>query len=161
MAHGPWSSVRIKSILGCFRCGSGVIVFSRSSDFNELYLADRKLRRRWCWLKGEFVGYQAAVKTGKHFSGLHGAFDRQRATTYHAYSILFVKMVEFAVEHELKMIDFGVVLNETKKRMVNKTNQLSYFLLSKSALFKWILVRMHHFTRMQGQEQVQYLNVDK
>ena len=48
-------------------------------------------------LNGEIVGYQAAIKTGKHLNGMHGAFDWKRAATYHAYSILFVKLAEFAM----------------------------------------------------------------
>jgi len=38
-------------------------------------------------LNGEFIGYQAVIKTGDCLNALHGAFDRNLKTTYHAYDI--------------------------------------------------------------------------
>ena len=107
-------------------------------------------------LNGEFIGYQAAIKTGKYLNGLHGAFDRERSSNYHAYDLLFVKMAEFAIEHGLHAIDLGVVLNETKAKMVNKTIEMSYYLMSKSALLKWFLGRIFRVTRMQSEEQMKF-----
>jgi hypothetical protein len=107
-------------------------------------------------LNGEFIGYQAAVKTGKYLNGLHGAFDRERGSNFHAYDILFVKMAEFAIEHGLHTIDLGVVVNVTKAKMVNKTIEMTYYLLSKSALFRWFLSRLLRVTRMQSEEQLKF-----
>jgi len=41
----------------------------------------------------------------------HGAFDRNHATTYHAYDLLFVEMTLYAIEHDLKLIDVGSARN--------------------------------------------------
>ena len=65
-------------------------------------------------LNGDFLGYQAAIQTGSNLNALHGAFNRNLKTTYHAYDILFVKMTKFAIENGLKTIDFGAVINLTK-----------------------------------------------
>jgi len=108
-------------------------------------------------LDEEFLGYQAALKTGKYLNALHGAFDRDRKTTYHAYDILYVKMTEFALEHGLQICDFGAVLNFTKQKMVNTRIDMSYFLLGKNAmiqkLFSWFLKR----TKIQGNEQLKFI----
>lgn len=107
-------------------------------------------------LNGDFLGYQAAIKTGRYLNALHGAFDRQRKTTYHAYDILFVKMTEYAIENELKTIDFGAVLNFTKQKMVNKTADMSYFLLSKYSLIQWLFNTLLKSTKVQGYEQMKF-----
>jgi hypothetical protein len=107
-------------------------------------------------LDGEFLGYQAAVKTGKFLNALHGAFDRDRKTTYHAYDILYVKMTEFALEHGLKICDFGAVVNFTKQKMVNKTIDMSYFLLGKYALVQHIFSWFLKLTKIQGEKQLQF-----
>lgn len=107
-------------------------------------------------LNNEIIGYQAAIWTGKHLNALHGAFDRNRSSNYHAYDILFVKMAEFAIEHKLNSVDFGAVLNVTKKRMVNKTVEMSYFLMSKYAVIQWLFNIFLKFTKIQGKEQLKF-----
>lgn len=107
-------------------------------------------------LNNEFIGYQAAVKTGNHLNALHGAFDRQLKTTYQAYDILFVKMTEFAIEHNLTLIDFGAVLNETKRKMINKRIDMSYFIMSKYTLIQWFFNLLLSFTKIQSKQQLKF-----
>jgi len=110
-------------------------------------------------LNGDFLGYQAALKTGSCLNALHGAFDRERKTTYHAYEILFVKMVEFAIENGLKSIDFGSVINTSKKRMVNKSLDMSYYLFSKYAFLQRVMTKLLKISKIQGKGQMQF-NID-
>ena len=115
-------------------------------------------------LNGEFIGYQAAIKTGDCLNALHGAFDRNRPTTYHAYDLLFVEMTHYAIEHNLKLIDVGAVLNTTKQRMVNCTRPMSYFMLSGNSLMRWIFYMITKHSKIQGKEQMRYYregNADK
>lgn len=107
-------------------------------------------------LNGEFIGYQAALKSGQHLNALHGAFDRSHKTTHHAYDILFVKMTEYAIENGLKVCDFGAVLNYTKQKMVNKTLKLSYFIYSRYALIQGLFKLLLKTTKIQGSEQLKF-----
>ena len=107
-------------------------------------------------LNGEFLGYQAALKTGDNLNALHGAFNRELKTTYHAYDILFVKMTEFAIENELKLIDFGAVLNLTKQKMINKSIDLSYFVFSKYSFIQQIITFLLKLTKIQSAEQLKF-----
>lgn len=107
-------------------------------------------------LNGEFIGYQAAIKTGKYLNALHGAFDRNLKTNYHAYDILFVKMTKFAIEQELKICDFGAVLNFTKQKMVNKTKEMSYFILSKYSFIQCIFNLFLKTTKIQSKKQLKF-----
>jgi hypothetical protein len=154
---------QINSLRECFIVTSEKSVFYL--PYQDLYLNSalhtskiplRDVYYFVAFLEGEFLGYQAAIKSGKHLNALHGAFDRKRPSTYHAYDILFVKMTEFALEHGLELIDFGAVLNATKQRMVNKTIELSYYLMSRYGLirrfFGWVLKS----TRIQGREQLKF-----
>ena len=109
---------------------------------------------------GEFIGYQAAIKTGDCLNALHGAFDRNRPTTYHAYDLLFVEMTHFAIDHNLKLIDLGAVLNTTKQRMVNCTRPMSYFMLSRNSLMRWIFHMVTKYSKIQGQEQMRFYQED-
>ena len=107
-------------------------------------------------MDGKFLGYQAALKTGQYLNALHGAFDRNRNTTYHAYDILFVKMTEFAIEQGLKVVDFGAVLNFTKQKMVNKTVDMSYFVLSRYSIVRWLFNLFLKYTKIQGHKQLKF-----
>jgi len=112
-------------------------------------------------LNGEFIGYQAALKTGECLNALHGAFDRDRPTTYHAYDLLFVEMTQYAIEHNLKLIDVGAVLNTTKQRMVNCTRPMSYFMLSRKPIIRWIFYMITKHSKIQGREQMRFYEDDK
>lgn len=108
------------------------------------------------YMNGEFLGYQAAIKTGKKLNALHGAFDRTRKTNFHAYDLLFFHMTEFAINNGLTLIDFGAVLNTTKQRMINKSIKMSYYLLSKYSIIQWLLNNMLKLTKIQGKDQMKY-----
>jgi hypothetical protein len=110
-------------------------------------------------MNGHFIGYQAAIKTGKHLNALHGAFDRNLKTTQHAYDILFAKMTEFAIKNGLEIIDFGAVLNRTKQRMVNRTLEMSYYLMSRNRIIQWFFGLLLKHTRIQGSEQLKFRGI--
>jgi hypothetical protein len=112
-------------------------------------------------LNGEFIGYQAAIKTGNYLNALHGAFDRNRPTTYHAYDLLFVEMTQYAIEHDLKLIDVGAVLNITKQRMVNCKRPMSYFMLSRNTIIRKIFYMITKHSKIQGREQMRFHEEDK
>jgi len=112
-------------------------------------------------LDDEFIGYQAALVTGKYLNALHGAFDRTRKSTFHAYDILFVKMTEFAIERGLEIIDFGAVINYTKEKMINQSKEMSYFIYSKYPIIQKLFNVFLKFTKIQGSEQMKFRNNDK
>lgn len=107
-------------------------------------------------LNGEFLGYQAAVTTHKNLNCLHGAFNRNYRTTYHAYDILFVKMVEYAIENNLETIDWGPVANLTKQKMVTNTKPLTYYLYSKYGWLQKMFSIFLKATKLQGKSQMQF-----
>jgi len=157
------SDKQTSSLKDCFLATSEKSVFYL--PYQDLYLSAAintsrtKLHNVYYFvatLNGEFLGYQAAVKTGDKLNALHGAFNRNLKTTYHAYDILFVKMTEFAIENELRSIDFGAVLNLTKQKMVNKSIDLSYFILSKYSAIQKIFSFLLKLTKIQSSEQLKF-----
>jgi hypothetical protein len=110
------------------------------------------------YLNNEFIGYQAAVMTGDHLKALHGAFNRNLKTTYHAYDILFVKMTEFAINHGLKYVDFGAIANLTKQKMVNDSIEMSYFIMSKYSAVQKLFNMVLKVTKVQGSDQLKFRN---
>jgi hypothetical protein len=111
-------------------------------------------------LNDEFLGYQAAIQTGTSLNALHGAFDRERKTTFHAYDVLFVEMTRFAIENGLTTIDFGSVLNVTKQRMVNRIIPMSYYMFSKYSSVQWFFLKLLKLTKIQGEEQMKFHRED-
>jgi len=107
-------------------------------------------------IEGEFIGYQTALVTGKYLNALHGAFDRTRKTTYHAYDIMFVKMAEFAIERGLTFVDFGGVANFTKEKMANTLRSTSYFIYSKYSIVQKTFNFFFKFTTIQGEDQLKF-----
>ena len=107
-------------------------------------------------IDGEFIGYQTALVTGKYLNALHGAFDRTRKTTYHAYDIMFVKMAEFALENGLEFVDFGGVANFTKEKMANTLRGTSYFIYSKYPLLQKAIDFVFKYTTIQGEDQLKF-----
>ena len=94
---------------------------------------------------------------GRHLNTLHGAFDRSRKTTYHAYDTLFLKMTEFALEHGIESVDFGSILNQTKEKMVNDIRDLSYFIFSKNHAVRKFFENFLKKSRLQGKENRKYI----
>lgn len=157
------SKEQITSLKACFLSTVEKSVFYL--PYQELYLNSAlktsatkidKVHYFVATLNGEFLGYQAAIETGKYLNALHGAFNRNYKTTFHAYDILFVKMTEYAIEKGLKIIDFGAVLNFTKQKMINKSIEMSYFVLSKNKVIQSIFKLFLKITKIQGSQQMKF-----
>jgi predicted N-acyltransferase len=161
------NDAQIDGLKKCFRITSEKSVFFL--PYQELYLKAAITTSQTnlpnvhyfiATLDGEFIGYQAAIVTGKYLNALHGAFDRNRKTTYHAYDILFVKMTEFAIERGLEIIDYGAVINHTKARMINTKKDMSYFIYSKNKITRKGFRAFIKMTRIQGADQMQFRGQD-
>ena len=69
-------------------------------------------------------------------------------------------MAHYAIEQNLKLIDVGAVLNTTKQRMVNCTRPMSYFMLSRKPIIRWIFYMNTKHSKIQGQEQLRFYEED-
>ena len=129
--------------------------------YNQLAIACGKTAvEKICYfialMNGKLVGYQATLVSGNHLITLHGAFDRNLKSTYHAYEALICKMVNFSIKQRLIQIDLGAVINHTKKRMINKSIPMSYFLMSKYSWLRRAFNLLISFSNIQSQSQLQF-----
>ena len=161
--NGQLNKAQLTSLKKCFLSTSKKSVFYL--PYQELYLnaalttSSRSLENAYYFiatLDDEFIGYQAALITGNYLNALHGAFDRNRKSTYHAYDILFVKMTEFALEKGLATIDFGAIINHTKEKMINQTKDLSYIIYSKYSIVQKFFNVVLKLTKIQGAKQMKF-----
>jgi hypothetical protein len=168
IVHNALETQDIQSLKKCFISTAEKSVFYL--PYEDLYLSSALLTSSTpinnviyfiARLNGEFIGYQAALRTGECLNALHGAFDRTLPTTYHAYDLLFVEMTRYAIEHNLKLIDLGAVLNTTKQRMVNCSRPMSYFMLSRRPIIRWIFYMITKHSKIQGQDQMRFYLEDK
>jgi hypothetical protein len=79
------------------------------------------------------IVFQAAMQSGKYLNALHGAFNRDLKSNFHAYDILFVKMV-------------------------NKILDMSYYLLSKSFIIRLFFKFLLKLTKIQSKTQLKFRN---
>ncbi len=163
--NGRLDEEQLGSLKKCFESTAKNSVFYL--PYQELYLnaalttSSTKLENVHYFiatLDDEIIGYQAVLRTGEHLKALHGAFDRNRKTTYHAYDILFVKMTEFALEEGIKTIDFGAVINYTKEKMINRSIEMSYFIYGKNYIIQKAFDIFLRLTKIQGKEQLKFRN---
>jgi predicted N-acyltransferase len=165
LMDGSLNDQQLKPLKECFLSTSSKSVFYL--PYQDLYLNSALQTSRTkinnvhyfvATINGEFIGYQAAIQSGKYLNALHGAFDRNRKTNYHAYDILFVKMTEFAINRGLKLIDFGAVINYTKAKMINSSKEMSYFIFSRYSILQKIINFLLKLTNIQGEEQMKFRN---
>lgn len=83
-------------------------------------IEDRRFIHFICRSDNEFFGYHSFLRCDTHLRCMHGAFNRDLRTTFHAYENMIYNVVEYGIEHQLNRIYFGPVLNETKRRMMNE-----------------------------------------
>ncbi len=101
-------------------------------------------------MRGEDLGYHTFVETGEGLRMVHGAFDRERRTTHHAYENLIIEAVRYGLERGLKTVYFGPVLNETKRRMMSGGDASTLYFHSRSAFVRLWFPAMFPFTRLQS-----------
>ena len=66
----------------------------------------------------------------------------------------------FAIEKGLKNVDFGAVINYTKKKMINKSKDMSYFIYSKYSIIQKTFNVLLKLTKIQGNEQIKFRHND-
>jgi hypothetical protein len=86
-----------------------------------------------CRLGGALAGYHSFVICGRTMHCLSGAFDRTRHSTFHAYEVLIVESLRVAIDHHVRQIDYGAVLNETKARMMDTFSRTELRIYSRFA----------------------------
>lgn len=100
----------------------------------------------------QMLGYHTFVRTGRGLRMLHGAFDRTRASTLHAYENLIIRAVAHGIERRLGTVHFGPVLNETKRRMMNATEPAALFFSSNNPALRAAIPAFFPFTKMQSKK---------
>jgi len=68
-------------------------------------------------------------------------------------------MTEFALENNLLIVDFGAVVNHTKQKMMNKSNDISYFILSKHYIIQKVFSAFLKLTNIQSKKQMKFRNI--
>jgi len=89
-----------------------------------------------CRSEDTFYGYHSFIMFRNQIRCLNGAFNRNLATTHHAYENMIICVVGFAIDHGIQTVYFGPVLNETKRRMMNRFIPTQLYISSK---LPWLL----------------------
>jgi hypothetical protein len=81
-------------------------------------------------LNGEVVGVQIFIKHKNHLELTEGGF---LVDTYHAYENIILASVQYAAEHKLEKVSYGLVLNPTKNRLLDKENRKPIYMITLGA----------------------------
>ncbi len=103
-------------------------------------------------MKGEILGYHAFIQTGNSLRLLHGAFDRTRKTTFHAYENLMIEAAGYAIKEGLEVVHFGPIMNETKRRMMNITLKTNIYFYSNNPFNRLFLPFLYSRSSMQNEK---------
>ena len=77
---------------------------------------------------GLITGCQTFVRHGDYLELSEGGFHRDR-NTHHAYDAIIAETVEYAIQHGLKKVSYGMILNQTKDRYMEKADREPVYLL--------------------------------
>jgi len=78
-------------------------------------------------LNGEIVGVQIFIKHKNCLESTEGGF---LVDTYHAYENIIVASVQYAAEHNLDKVSYGLVLNQTKDRLLDKDTRKPIYMIT-------------------------------
>jgi Acetyltransferase (GNAT) domain len=103
-------------------------------------------------MNGEVLGYHSFIRAGTGLRMMHGAFDRTRRTTHHCYENLIIATVDWALKEGLDAVHFGPILNETKRRMMNRSEAAALYFHSDNLLIRGLVPLAFRFSRMQSRQ---------
>lgn len=112
-----------------------------------------------CQSDEEFYGYHSFIVFEKQIRCLNGAFNRNLATTHHAYENMIYRVVEYAIENKIQTVYFGPTLNETKKRMMNRFIQTQLYVSSRFPLLLKLFVPILRRSRLNARELLTFSGI--
>jgi hypothetical protein len=127
VVEGPLDEAVRARVLGCIRGVERVGIMR--TPFQDAYpgmvdraaiLPERRIVHLVARLDDEVVGYHTFALSGRRMLCLSGAFDRTKATTWHAYENLVLESVRVAKRAGVERIHFGPVLNATNARVMTR-----------------------------------------
>jgi hypothetical protein len=103
-------------------------------------------------MNGEITGYHSFIMAGSSLRMMHGAFNRDMGSTYHAYENLILASLEFAIDQKLNRVYFGPIMNETKRRMMQISEPCATYFYSKNPVFRRILALIYSNSNFQNRK---------
>ena len=122
-------------------------------------IADDHILHFVCRGEKEFFGYHSFIEFKDQLYCMNGAFNRDLPTTHHAYENMIYRSIEYALEKGLAEIHYGPVLNETKKRMMEKCIPTQLYLYSSLPGMVRLLAPLLKKTRMQNNKMMEYSHI--
>ena len=81
-------------------------------------------------LGGEVVGVQIFIRHRNYLELTEGGF---LTDTCHAYENIIMSSVQYAAEHGLEKVSYGLILNQTKDRLLDKEGRRPIYMISMGA----------------------------
>lgn len=88
-------------------------------------------------LDGAVVGYHSFAESPSGLHALSGAFDRERHSNFHAYENMIIETARYCAEYGKTVVEFGPVLNDTKKAMMSGFVRSHARVYSRMAPYRW------------------------
>ena len=78
-------------------------------------------------LNGQVVGVQIFIKHKHYLELTEGGF---LADTFHAYENIMLASVQYAAEHNLEKVSYGLILNQAKDRLLDKDTRKPIYMIT-------------------------------
>jgi hypothetical protein len=157
-----------QQVKSCVKATASRSVFQL--PYQELYadmclssteINNEKILHFICRSENQFLGYHSFMCFDNQIRCLHGAFNREMKSTFHAYENMIYKVVEYAIERRIRNVWFGPVLNETKKRMMNRFNTTRLFIFSKYPLIQKTFSALISRSRMTDKDLLAFAGISE
>ena len=142
VVHGPLDPASAQAILRCL----GSLRTWVTTPFQDIYgdmvaratvLDSPRLLHVLMRLDGEITGYHSFAESDTALHALSGAFDRERHSNFHAYENMIIETARYCLEHGKTHVEFGPVLNDTKRALMNDFTRSHVRIYSRFAPYRW------------------------
>jgi hypothetical protein len=162
--EGALSPVLRDAAISCLNSIQAVLVSPFQDNYNNMVLcaaahSTPRILHFVATLEEECVGYHTFAHCGNSLYCLSGAFDRTRHTNYHAYENLIMATIHHALEHGLHNIHYGMVVNETKAKMMSRFAPIQQRYFARFALFNSLVHRVISRSQLASPTIAAYANL--
>lgn len=148
----------------CMNSVKAVLVSPFQDNYNNMVLGASahqhpRIIHFLAHMEGHCVGYHTFAHSGNGLHCLSGAFDRTRHSNYHAYENLILASIDYGLAQRLQAIQYGMVVNETKAKMMTRFVKVKQRYFARFAMLNGIVGKVMEQTRMTAPDIAAYANM--
>lgn len=99
---------------------------------------------------GAIAGFHTFLVSGVSLGGVLGGFNRAFSRNQFAYERVIIASLDYAVEHDLRRVNYSLIDNRTKLRLVDTREPCALYFYSRSPLNRGVFALTYRFNDVYG-----------